>query len=150
MVMPAVSWLQTLVDGSAPFAGLMFEGVPGAMPVYNFDAAYSAIPVDERPTLLVDYHTSEVVPEPATLVLLTTGLANDPSPADASRSSPVGELACSQHTRQARPIFAPEMRVLADAALSPLTVDSLMQLGHQAVDVRTLGVLSPASSATPA
>ena len=32
------------------------------------------------------------------------------------------------------------MRFLADAGLSPVTVDFLIQLGHQAVHVRTLGM----------
>src|SRR5436190_16423192 len=32
------------------------------------------------------------------------------------------------------------MRFLADAGLSPVTVDFLIQLGHQAVHIRTLGM----------
>src|SRR5436309_5497704 len=32
------------------------------------------------------------------------------------------------------------MRSLADSGLSPLTVESLVQLGHEAVHVRTLGM----------
>ncbi len=76
LVVLSTSWLQSLVDSSAPFGGLMFKGVPGAVAVtYNFDSAFGGVPVAERPTLNVEYHGGAVVPEPSTVVLLTTGLA---------------------------------------------------------------------------
>jgi hypothetical protein len=76
MVFLLVNWLQNLVDADAAFAGLMFKGVPGPVPVvYNFDSAFSGIPIAERPTLIVDYHEGSAIPEPGTLVLIGTGLA---------------------------------------------------------------------------
>jgi hypothetical protein len=69
------NWLQTLVDGGSPYAGLMFKGVPGPAGItYNFDAAFALVPVGERPTLIVDVEDSAVVPEPGTLVLSGTAL----------------------------------------------------------------------------
>jgi hypothetical protein len=71
-------WLQTLIDSSSPFAGLMFKGVPGAIPViYSFDSAFSGVPVAQRPTLIVETHAggAPVIPEPPTLILFVTGTA---------------------------------------------------------------------------
>ena len=70
-------WLQGLVDSSSPFAGLMFKGVPGPVAVvYTFDAAFAAVPLAERPTLIVDYHEgAPVIPEPSTLILVGSGVA---------------------------------------------------------------------------
>lgn len=70
------NWLQTLVDSTTPFAGLMFKGVPGAIVVaYNFDSAFGGVPLAERPTLIVEHHASEVIPEPPTVILFIIGFA---------------------------------------------------------------------------
>jgi hypothetical protein len=72
------SWLQSLVDAASPFAGLMFKGIPGPTAVtYDFQSAFSGVPVAERPTLAVEYHAGEVpvVPEPGTIIMLGSGLA---------------------------------------------------------------------------
>jgi len=78
-VVLSTSWLQGLVDSSSPFAGLMFKGVPGPILVtYNFDSAFSGVPVAERPTLIVEHHQGDgapVIPEPSTVILFGTGLA---------------------------------------------------------------------------
>ena len=72
----SVGWFQSLVDADNAFAGLMFKGVPGPTAVvYNFESAFGAIPLAERPTLIVDYQEGSVIPEPGTAVLIATGLA---------------------------------------------------------------------------
>ena len=74
MVSLTPNWLQALVDASASFGGLMFKGVPGAILVdYNFDSAFGGVPVAERPTLIVEQH-STAIPELPTAVLLLTGV----------------------------------------------------------------------------
>ena len=77
VVLPA-NWFQSLVDADSPFAGLMFKGVPGSTVVtYNFQSAFSGVPVAERPTLTVEYHADEIpaIPEPTTMILLGSALA---------------------------------------------------------------------------
>lgn len=77
VTLPA-SWFQSVVDAGSPFAGLMFKGVPGSTAVtYNFEAAFSGVPVDDRPTLTVEYHADETpaIPEPGTMTLLGSALA---------------------------------------------------------------------------
>jgi hypothetical protein len=78
-VVLSTSWLQALVDSSAPYAGLMFKGVDGPMAVtFNFAGTASGIPLGARPTLNIEYHAAETmqpVPEPATLTLIGTGFA---------------------------------------------------------------------------
>lgn len=70
----AVGWFQSLIDADSAFAGLMFKGVPGPIAVvYTFDSAFSAVPLDDRPTLSVEYHEG-VIPEPGTFVLIASGL----------------------------------------------------------------------------
>jgi hypothetical protein len=72
------TWLQGLVDGSSPFAGMMFKGVDGPAPVtMGFAGTFNGIPVASRPTLTVDYHASDEmgpVPEPATMILVASGM----------------------------------------------------------------------------
>jgi hypothetical protein len=74
-------WLQGVVDSSlSPFAGLMFavDPLPMVSASYNFAGTFGGIPVGQRPTLNVEFHTGEspqVVPEPGTLLLLGSGLA---------------------------------------------------------------------------
>jgi hypothetical protein len=78
VVLPAI-WFQSLVDADSPFAGLMFKGVPddSTAVTYNFQSAFSGVPVAERPTLTVEYHADETpaIPEPSTMILLGSGLA---------------------------------------------------------------------------
>lgn len=75
-VLLSTIWLQSLVDSSTPFAGLMFKGIPGPIAVtYAFDAAFGGVPLAERPTLIVEHHGSEVIPEPSTVILCVSGLA---------------------------------------------------------------------------
>jgi hypothetical protein len=46
----SAGWLQTLVDASDPFAGLMFKGTPGATQVvFSFAGTFSGIPVASVP-----------------------------------------------------------------------------------------------------
>jgi hypothetical protein len=76
LVVLSPTWLQGLVDSSAAFGGLMFKGVPAAILVaYSFDSAFVGVPVDERPTLIVEQHAGAVVPELPTVILLATGFA---------------------------------------------------------------------------
>jgi hypothetical protein len=75
MVALSTGWLQTLVDASDPFAGLMFKGTPSATHVvFSFAGTYSGIPVGLRPTLIVETQ-QPVIPEPGTITLLATGVA---------------------------------------------------------------------------
>jgi hypothetical protein len=73
----ATSWFQALVDAADSHAGLMFKGVDGPNAVlFNFAGTFSGIPIANRPTLSVEYHTPEnptPVPEPATLGLVAVG-----------------------------------------------------------------------------
>ena len=41
--------------------------------IYTFDSASSFVPLDDRPTLSVEYHEG-VIPEPGTFVLMASGL----------------------------------------------------------------------------
>jgi hypothetical protein len=76
MVLLSASWLQALVNGASPFAGLMFKGVPGPVAVtYTFDSAFGSVPAAERPTLLVEYSTTDAIPEPSIVLLFFTGVA---------------------------------------------------------------------------
>jgi hypothetical protein len=76
IVVLSPNWLQTLVGSATPFAGLMFRGVPGAIVVaYNFDSAFGGVPLAERPTLIIEHHGSQVIPEPPTVILSLTGFA---------------------------------------------------------------------------
>lgn len=76
MVVLSTTWLQALVNAADPFAGLMFKGIPGPIAVtYSFDSAFGSVPVAERPTLLVQYSTTEVIPEPSVVMLFLTGFA---------------------------------------------------------------------------
>jgi hypothetical protein len=71
----SAGWLQTLVDASDPFAGLMFKGTPSATQVvFSFAGTFSGIPVASRPTLIVELQ-EQVIPEPGTITLLATGVA---------------------------------------------------------------------------
>jgi hypothetical protein len=70
-----VTFVQSLIDGAAPFAGFMFKGADGPSPVvFGFLGTFSGIPVGERPTLVVDVQEPPVIPEPTTMLLLGSGL----------------------------------------------------------------------------
>jgi hypothetical protein len=72
------AWLQAEVNAASPYAGLMFKGADGPIPVlFNFAGASNLIPEAQRPTLHVDYHAADdiTVPEPGTCALLVVGLA---------------------------------------------------------------------------
>jgi hypothetical protein len=70
----SASWLQTLVDSSDPFAGLTFQGTPGAtLVLFSFAGTFGGIPVALRPTLIVEVQ-DQVIPEPGTITLVATGM----------------------------------------------------------------------------
>jgi hypothetical protein len=73
-VVLSASWLQTLIDSSDPFAGLMFKGTPTSTQVlFSFAGTFSGIPVASRPTLTVELQ-DQVIPEPGTIILFGTGM----------------------------------------------------------------------------
>lgn len=69
-------FLQSLLDASSPWAGFMFKGTDGLLAVtYSFSGTFSGIPEGQRPQLTIDYTAPAVVPEPASMLLVSTGLA---------------------------------------------------------------------------
>ena len=68
-----VAFLQGLVDGDEDYAGLVLRNVTapfGVAQFYSIDWGNPAV----HPTLAIEYESMEVVPEPASLVLLGTAL----------------------------------------------------------------------------
>ncbi len=71
----ASSFLQALVDANSPWAGFMFKGIDGPSAVlFNFAGTFSGIPQSQRPQLTINYTEPTVVPEPASLLLVSSGL----------------------------------------------------------------------------
>lgn len=72
----APAFLQSLIDVNSSWAGFMFKGVDGPSFVsFNFAGTFSGIPEGQRPQLTIDYTEPAVVPEPASLLLVSSGLA---------------------------------------------------------------------------
>lgn len=71
----APAFIQSLLDTNSGFAGFMVRAAPtpGNSVAFTFFGTSAEVPVDQLPLLQVNYET--VVPEPASLLLLTSGLA---------------------------------------------------------------------------
>lgn len=67
-------FIQSLVNGAAPFAGFMFKGDDVNFTVFGFLGTSSGIPVADRPTLVIEVQDSPVIPEPSTMLLVGSGL----------------------------------------------------------------------------